>query len=181
MKTFFGDELFLRSASAKEIYSAVKDLPIIDYHCHLDIKKIADDAKFGDIGELWLSGDHYKWRAMRLCGVDEKYITGDATYKEKFLKYAEIMPKLVGNALYYWTHMELSQIFEIDEPLSAENAERIYEKANKKLRDISVSTLLEKFNVEYIANDIVTVKTDQRISVDQNGTGSRNGKDEEHG
>lgn len=151
MKTFFGDELFLRSQSALQIYNAVKNLPIIDYHCHLDIKKIAADSTFDDIGELWLSGDHYKWRAMRLCGVDEKYITGNATYKEKFFEYARIMPKLVGNPLYYWTHMELTQIFGICEPLSAETAEKIYEKANEKLKNISVLSLLEKFNVEYIA------------------------------
>ena len=151
MKRFFGDELFLNSSPSKQIYNAVKDLPIVDYHCHLDIKKISEDSKFSDIGELWLSGDHYKWRAMRICGVDEKYITGDATYKEKFLAYAKIMPKLVGNPLYYWTHIELSQIFEIYEPLSSENAEAIYEKANEKLNSISVSALFEKFNVEYIA------------------------------
>ena len=96
----------------------------IDYHCHLDQKKIISDAKFSDIGELWLSGDHYKWRAMRLCGVDEKYITGNADYREKFLKYAQILPRLAGNPLYYWTHLELNQIFEIKNPLNAENAEK---------------------------------------------------------
>ena len=110
MKDFFGDDLFLSSDSAKAIYNQVKDLPIIDYHCHLDQNKIANDEKFIDIGELWLSGDHYKWRAMRLCGVDEYYITGNASYKDKFIKYSEILPKMVGNALYYWTHMELSQM-----------------------------------------------------------------------
>ena len=81
MKTFYGKNVLLSSKSAKEIYRAVKDLPIIDYHCHLDQNKIRQDAKFSDIGELWLSGDHYKWRAMRLCGVDEKYITADADYR----------------------------------------------------------------------------------------------------
>ena len=94
MKSFFGEDLLLYSSEAKSIYDAVKDLPIIDYHCHLDINKIAADASFSDIGELWLSGDHYKWRAMRMCGVDERFITGDASYKEKFLKYAEILPSL---------------------------------------------------------------------------------------
>ena len=84
MKNFFGEDLFLSSDSAKAIYNEVKALSIIDYHCHLDQNKIAQDCDFSDIGELWLSGDHYKWRAMRLCGVDEHYITGNAGYKEKF-------------------------------------------------------------------------------------------------
>lgn len=151
MREFFGEELFLSTPSAKKIYGSVKELPIIDYHCHLDINKIASDAGFENIGELWLSGDHYKWRAMRLCGIDEKYITGDATYEEKFFKYAEIMPKLAGNPLYYWTHMELSQIFGIYEPLSSESAARIYKEANERLKDITVSGLLSRFGVEYIA------------------------------
>jgi len=151
MKSFFGEDLLLYSPEARSIYDAIKELPIIDYHCHLDITKIAFDASFSDIGELWLAGDHYKWRAMRMCGIDEKYITGDASYKEKFLKYAEIVPSLAGNPLYYWTHMELSQIFGITEPLSAESGERIYNAANEKLRTMSVSSLLERFKVEYIA------------------------------
>ena len=151
MKSFFGEDLLLYSSAAKQVYGEIRDLPIIDYHCHLDITKIAADSGFADIGELWLAGDHYKWRAMRICGVDEKYITGDASYKEKFLKYAEIVPSLAGNPLYYWTHMELSQIFGITEPLSAESGERIYNEANEKLRSISVSSLFEKFKVEYVA------------------------------
>ena len=151
MKGFFGKELFLENKSAKQIYSKVKDLPIIDYHCHLDQTKIAANAGFADIGELWLAGDHYKWRAMRLCGVDEEYITGKASYKEKFLKYAEILPKMAGNALYYWTHMELSQIFDIHEPLNKESAERIYTQANEKLKNIKVLDLLARYNVVYVA------------------------------
>ena len=136
MKEFFGDDVLLNGRAAQEIYEEVKNLPIIDYHCHLDQKKIISDAKFSDIGELWLSGDHYKWRAMRLCGVDEKYITGNADYREKFLKYAQILPRLAGNPLYYWTHLELKRIFEIKNPLNAENAEKIYEQANEKLKNI---------------------------------------------
>lgn len=151
MKEFFGGDLFLSSDSAKVIYNQVKDLPIIDYHCHLDQSKIANDVGFSDIGELWLSSDHYKWRAMRLCGIEERYITGSATYKEKFIKYAEILPKMTGNALYYWTHMELAQIFDIHEPLHKESAERIYYQANEKLKNITVSTLLKQYKVEYVA------------------------------
>lgn len=151
MKEFFDADVLLYSESAKEIYGKVKDLPIIDYHCHLDQNKIKADAKFSDIGELWLSGDHYKWRAMRLCGVEEEYITGKASYHDKFVKYAEILPQLAGNPLYYWTHLELQQVFGIRKPLCGESAERIYEQANEKLKDISVSTLLQQYKVEYVA------------------------------
>ena len=88
MRKFFGEDLFLDNKCAKKIYNEVKDLPIIDYHCHLDQTKIASNATFSDIGELWLAGDHYKWRAMRLNGVDEYYITGGASFHDKFIKYA---------------------------------------------------------------------------------------------
>lgn len=148
--TFF-QNLFLSSDSAKAIYEQVKDLPIIDYHCHLDQNKIRSDAHFSDIGELWLAGDHYKWRAMRLCGVDERFITGNASWHEKFLAYAKIVPQLAGNPLYYWTHMELSQVFGITEPLNEESAERIYAQANEKLKAISVRTLLKQYKVEFVA------------------------------
>lgn len=148
---FFDENLLLTGDTARGIYKSIADLPIIDYHCHLNEADIKNDKKFSDIGELWLSGDHYKWRAMRLCGVDESYITGDRSYEEKFLKYAKIMPKLFGNPLYYWTHMELKQIFGISEPLNEDSASRIYEKANEILQGLSVQKLLEKFRVEYIA------------------------------
>ena len=111
---FFGNGVLLSSQSAKAVYKEVKDLPIIDYHCHLDQNKIKADATFSDIGELWLSGDHYKWRAMRLCSVDEEFVTGRASFHDKFIKYAEIVPMLAGNPLYYWTHLELKQIFGIE-------------------------------------------------------------------
>ncbi|MBQ7642398.1 MAG: glucuronate isomerase [Clostridia bacterium] len=151
MKEFFGDALLLEGESAKEIYKEIKDLPIIDYHCHLDEKAIFDNRKFSDIGELWLSGDHYKWRAMRLCGVNEEYITGDKGYKEKFFKFAEVLPNLTGNSVYYWAHMELRRIFGITDPLNSDSAEYIWNKANEKLKTITVCDLLKDFNVEYIA------------------------------
>ena len=148
---FFDKDLLLYQEASKEIYESVKTLPIVDYHCHLNQKLIAEDARLTDIGELWLGGDHYKWRAMRACGVDEKYITGDADYYEKFLHYAAIMPSLAGNPLYYWTHMELVQIFDIHEPLNAETAPDIYKRANKVLEGLSVRGLLRRFGVSYIA------------------------------
>ena len=147
---FFDKDLLLYNETAKSLYERVKDLPIIDYHCHLDQTKIAADATFSDIGELWLAGDHYKWRAMRMCGVDEYYVTGGASFHDKFIKYAEILPSLIGNALYYWTHLELKQIFGIDEPLNKDTAEAIYAKANERLKDMSVQGLLNSFKVEFI-------------------------------
>ena len=138
---FFDKDLLLYNETAKSLYERVKDLPIIDYHCHLDQTKIAADATFSDIGELWLAGDHYKWRAMRMCGVDEYYVTGGASFHDKFIKYAEILPCLIGNALYYWTHLELKQIFGIDIPLNSKNAEQIYAMANEKLKSIKIRSI----------------------------------------
>ena len=151
MKAFFSDGVLLSTPAAATLYESVKDLPIIDYHCHLNEREIQSDYRFSDLGELWLGGDHYKWRAMRLCGVDEKYITGDASYTEKYRKYAEIFPRLCGNPLYYWTQMELKILFGITEPLCAESADRILDAANKQLKSMTVRDILQKFKVEYIA------------------------------
>ena len=151
MKEFFSKDILLDNQIAIDLYNQVKDLPIIDYHCHLDQDKIAHNDSFDDIGSLWLMGDHYKWRAMRLCDVNEYYITGEASYEEKFYKYAEIMPKLIGNPLYYWTHFELQKVFGINEPLNKDSAPRIYKKANEVLKNKTVRSLLKDFNVEYIA------------------------------
>lgn len=148
---FFDENLLLYNETGKALYEKVKDLPIIDYHCHLDQKKIAENSAFSDIGELWLAGDHYKWRAMRLNGVDEHYITGSASFHDKFLKYAEILPNLIGNPLYYWTHLELKQIFGIDIPLNRDSAEQIYAQANERLSTMSVRDLLNRFRVQFIA------------------------------
>lgn len=148
---FFDDNLLIYNKTGKALYDNVKGLPIVDYHCHLDQKKIANDDSFSDIGELWLAGDHYKWRAMRLNGVDEFYITGGASFHDKFLKYAEILPNLIGNPLYYWTHLELKQVFGIDIPLNKNSAEEIYKRANEKLKNMSVQDLLNAFGVEFIA------------------------------
>ena len=151
MKDFFGSDVLLRSEAAKALYAEVKDLPIIDYHCHLNEKEIQADRGFSDLGELWLGGDHYKWRAMRMCGVAEEFVTGNASFADKYAKYAEIFPRLAGNPLYYWTQMELSLIFGIHTPLGADTAEDIRNTANEKLADLKVSDLLKQFKVEYIA------------------------------
>ncbi len=148
---FFDEDVLLTGRAAKELYKKVKDLPVIDYHCHLNQKRVTDDGAYQNIGHMWLSHDHYKWRAMRMCGVDERYITGDATWEEKFLKYASVMPKLCGNPLYYWSHLELKQVFGIVKPLNESTAADIYAEANEKIKRISVRTLLKKFKVEFLA------------------------------
>ena len=151
MHGFFEDSVLLYGDAAKAVYAEIKDLPIVDFHCHLDEQKIASNAQFANIGELWLSGDHYKWRAMRLCGVDERFITGEASYEDKFYKYAEIVPLLAGSPLYYWTHLELKEIFGIEEPLDGKSAPGIWKKANAVLKTLRVRDLLEKFRVAYVA------------------------------
>jgi glucuronate isomerase len=151
MKDFFGDGLLLNTPSAEALYQSVKDLPIVDYHCHLNENELRNNHRFADLGELWLAADHYKWRAMRLCGVDEKYITGDASFYEKYLKYAEIFPLLCGGPLYYWTQLELKLLFGIQEPLCAESAERIWNRANEILKTLDAGEILRRFKVEYVA------------------------------
>jgi len=129
MKHAFSEDLFLTNKTGKRLYETyAKGMPIIDYHCHLLPQEIYENKQFTDLGEMWLAHDHYKWRAMRTFGVDERLITGDASFFEKFKAFAEIMPELIGNPLYIWCALELKRFFGIDEPLCAENAEKIYEK-----------------------------------------------------
>ena len=128
MNTSFSEELCLTNETGRMLYHKyAESMPIIDYHCHLQPRDIWENKQFEDIGEMWLSGDHYKWRAMRTFGIDEKYITGTETsYYEKYLAFAEIVPQLIGNPLYIWCALELKRFFDIDEPLCKENAEDIY-------------------------------------------------------
>ena len=150
MKTFLNDELLINNKVGLELYTSIKDLPIIDYHCHLNEYEISNNTSFNTITELWLKTDHYKWRVMRLCDVDEKYITGNASDEEKFLAFAKIMPKLIGNPVYYWAHLELKMIFGIEEPLNELNALNIYNKCNQMLKTITTQSLLKKFKVEFL-------------------------------
>ena len=152
MRAFMDKNFLLSSETARILYhNYAEKLPIIDYHCHVNPKDIAEDKQYSNITELWLGGDHYKWRAMRSCGVAEKYITGDASFYEKYLKYAEIFPLLCGGPLYYWTQLELKLLFDIREPLNSESAERIWNKANKALETLTAKQILKKFRVEYVA------------------------------
>jgi glucuronate isomerase len=152
MSRFFIDENFmLQNETARILYhDYAKNMPIIDYHCHLSPKDIAENKKFKNITEVWLGGDHYKWRAIRSNGINEKYITGSSTDKEKFMKWAETMPYLLGNPLYHWTHLELKRYFGIDEVLSPETAEEIWEKCNSLLKteDFSARGFILRSNVE---------------------------------
>lgn len=151
---FMGENFMIPSKTGRELYfDYAEKMPIFDYHCHLDPAQIAENKHFQNITELWLYGDHYKWRAMRSCGVDEKYITDPATPdKERFLAYAKIMPMLIGNPLYHWTHLELSRCFGIDEQLSEKSAEDIWKRANKVIAsdDFCVNKILKKFKVKVL-------------------------------
>lgn len=153
MKKFYDDDVFLTSKTAEKIYSKIRNVPIFDYHCHLSPREIYEDKEFDNIGQMWLGGDHYKWRLMRTVGIDEKYITGDSSYKEKFINYAKAVELAVGNPLYHWTHMELKQFFGINVPLCQSNAEEIWDRANKVIKDkkLSPRKLIEMSNVSYIA------------------------------
>lgn len=153
MKAFYSDEVFLNGETALKLYREIKDMPIYDYHCHLSPKEIYEDIKFEDIGQMWLSADHYKWRLMRSVGIDEEYITGSKSYKEKFMKYAEAVEGAVGSPLYHWTHMELKQFFSVNEPLTTKSAPEIWDKANEviKEKNLSARKLIEMSNVAYIA------------------------------
>ena len=122
MEKFFGDAVLINNQAGLDLYEKIKGLPIVDYHCHLSQKMIKEDYVFSDIGEMWLKEDHYKWRAMRMFGVKEEFITGKASWHDKFIKYAEIVPMLIGNPLYYWTHFELKKLFVIEKPLNVSTA-----------------------------------------------------------
>ena len=126
--SFISEDFLLQTDFAKKLYhDYAADLPILDYHNHLPPYEIAQNRVFANISQVWLAGDHYKWRAMRAFGINEKYITGNAPDKEKFVKWAETVPYTVRNPLYHWTHLELKRYFDIDELLTVQNAEKIYE------------------------------------------------------
>lgn len=155
MKTFIHNDFLLGNKTAQTLYHEVaSDLPIIDYHNHLPPDAIAEDKQFSNLTEIWLAGDHYKWRAMRTCGVDENRITGDASDKEKFLAWAQTVPKTLKNPLYHWTHMELANPFGItDRLLDGNRAEKIWDECNEKLQspEFSARSLLSARGVEVVA------------------------------
>jgi len=153
MKAFIHDDFLLQSEQAKILYHQyAKNQPIIDYHCHLNPKLIAEDYKFADMWDIWLNGDHYKWRAMRTNGISERFVTGDASPKEKFLKWAETVPMTLRNPLYHWSHLELARHFDEFELLNSDNAERIYNECNEKLKSdgFSCRSLMRRMKVEVV-------------------------------
>lgn len=151
MKAFLNADFILQTATAQKLYhDFAADMPIIDYHNHLVPQQIAEDKQFDNITQIWLAGDHYKWRAMRAHGVDEKYITGNASDEEKFMKWAETVPYTMRNPLYHWTHLELQRYFGVTELLNAESGKRIYDHCSTLLRskEYSVKNILLKMNVK---------------------------------
>ena len=151
MMKFMDKDFLLSTDTAKHLYHEyAKEMPIIDYHCHINPKEIAEDRKFNNMTEVWLGGDHYKWRQMRFGGIKEEFITGDADPREKFRAFASILPKLIGNPMYHWSHLELQRVFDIYEPLGADNADEIFDKCNEKLKEYSARDLMRKFNVKAV-------------------------------
>jgi len=152
-KPFINEDFLLESKTARRLYNEFsKNQPIIDFHCHLSPSMIADDQHFDNLGQAWLEGDHYKWRAMRTNGANERFCTGNATDREKFDKWVETVPATIGNPLYHWTHLELARYFGIYDLLSPSNSGEIYEKASEMLRskEFSIRSLIRKMNVEII-------------------------------
>lgn len=153
MKPFMDEDFLLDYESSRILYHEfAKEMPIFDYHCHLSPKEIAENKQFRSLTEIWLNGDHYKWRALRANGVDEDLITGNGGDREKFNAWAETMPSCLGNPLYHWTHLELKRYFGIDLLLSGETADEIWEHGNAMLNqnDFSAHSILKKFNVEVV-------------------------------
>lgn len=135
MKEFMGKDFLLQNETAKRLYfDYAAKMPIVDYHCHVSPQEIYEDKAFESITEAWLGGDHYKWRMIRSCGIDENLITGDASDKEKFDAFAKSLPRAIGNPLYHWTHLELQRYFDCHTPLNEESADEIYQLANAKLQ-----------------------------------------------
>ena len=153
MQEFIGEDFLLSNDTAKRLYhECAAEMPIFDYHCHLSEKVIEKDEPFADFFELWLGGDHYKWRLMRNFGIDEWYITGGAPHKEKFMCYVRALETAYGNPLYHWSHMELRNYFGIDDVICAANAEKIWDKANDYIRthSLSPSALIAGSNVKTV-------------------------------
>ena len=149
MKAFMDRDFLLSTETAKHLYHDIAaDFSIIDYHCHLDPKEIYEDRQFANITQIWLGGDHYKWRLMRWAGVDERYITGDASDREKFQKWAETLGLAIGNPLYHWSHLELRNYFGYTGALNGDTAEEVWQLCNEKLKGLSARQLIVNSRVK---------------------------------
>ena len=152
MRAFLDDDFFLNSETARRLYHEhAKQQPIVDYHTHLSAADIASDRRFANLTEIWLEGDHYKWRAMRANGVGERFCTGKASPYEKFQEWAQTVAKTLRNPLYHWTHLELRRYFGITELLNESTAPQIWETANQTLTDrLTTQAILKKFRVNVV-------------------------------
>ncbi|QPB43578.1 glucuronate isomerase [Rodentibacter haemolyticus] len=175
MKTFMDQDFLLATDTAKKLYHQyAKDMPIFDYHCHLSPKDIAENRQFKDLTEIWLEGDHYKWRALRSAGVEEKLITGNASAEEKYQVWAETVPKCIGNPLYHWTHLELRRPFGIENKLlNPQSADEIWHKCNALLAtpEFSARGILKQMNVRLVGttdDPIDDLRYHQQIKADSN-------------
>ncbi len=173
MKAFMDADFLLNTDTAKMLFQqTAKDAPIIDYHCHIDPREIYEDRRYDNITQVWLGGDHYKWRLMRCAGVEEKYITGDASDREKFQKWAETLAKAVGNPLYHWTHLELQRFFGYHGVLNGATAETVWNLCNEKLRDpgYSVRGLITMSNVACLCttdDPVDTLEWHEKLAADR--------------
>ncbi len=153
MRKFMDENFLLKNETAVDLYhNFSKEMPIIDYHCHLNPKEIYENKKFKNITEVWLYGDHYKWRAMRANGISEEYITGNASDYDKFMAWAKTVPMTIGNPLYHWVHLELQRFFDIYEPFNEQTAPAVWEKANALLQGegFGARDLIKKSNVKVV-------------------------------
>lgn len=154
MKDFMDNDFLLSNSTAKILYhDYAAKMPIVDYHCHIDPREIAENRQFDNITQVWLGGDHYKWRLIRSNGIDEKYITGAGSDREKFQMFAEALPKAIGNPLYHWTHLELRKYFGYNGVLNGSTAEEVWNLCNEKLKlpQMRVRGIIEQSNVKLIA------------------------------
>lgn len=152
MKPFMDEEFLLQTKTARQLFHEYAEkMPVIDYHCHINPQEIAEDRVFENITQVWLGGDHYKWRMIRSNGVPEEEITGSASDRIKFQRFAETLPKAIGNPLYHWTHLELKRYFGYDGVLNAETAEEVWNLCNEKLKTLSVRKIIEASRVTAIA------------------------------
>ncbi len=172
MKQFMDKDFLLSTDMAKQLYhDYAAKMPILDYHCHINPQEIAEDRKFDNITQVWLGGDHYKWRQMRSNGVEEKYFTGDATDREKFQKWAETLEKLIGNPLYHWSHLELQKYFGYTGHLNGDTAEEVWNLCNEKLHQdsMTVRNIIRQSNVTLICttdDPVDTLEWHEKIAAD---------------
>ena len=174
MKAFMKEDFLLSNDTAVKLYHHyASKVPILDYHCHIDPKEIAEDRKYENITQIWLGGDHYKWRLMRSAGVSEDYITGCAPDREKFQKWAETLGKAIGNPLYHWSHLELQRYFDYYGILDGNTAEEVWQLCNSKLSTLSVRNLICQSNVSLICttdDPVDSLEWHQKIAADPDFT-----------